>query len=181
MTSPDKAVLTELKLMLDRLAGELVAAAHVDDVFWQIQAIIDSNAEINEADVFQDWIAITYVDSIAIRLRRLVDPRKDSISLHRLLELMKPTAEHFSRERFVGKWPDRAKDIGHKRFDTIAGVGAHHLTVNAFTGKQETLRSAMQRVRHYANKTVAHTATVPPTRAITQEDVLGRDHVRPRR
>lgn len=171
MTGPDAATLAQLKATLERVARQLTAAAHIDDVFWQVQAIIGANAAINNADVFQDWIADTYVDSIVVRLRRLVDRRDDSVSLYSLLEAMKPAAPKFSRQWFVDQWPEGARDVGHDRFDCIVGVGEPHLTAAALTAKQEELRAALRRVQRYANKNVAHTAVVPLAEGTTFSEV----------
>ena len=49
----------------------LVHAAHVDDVFWQVQAIFRANEALAvDGGTLQDWLGHLYVDSVAIALRR---------------------------------------------------------------------------------------------------------------
>jgi hypothetical protein len=78
-----------LKKTLDQVVQELTFAAHIDDVYWQVNAIIQANPEINRPNVFLDWLVFTYVDSIIVRLRRLAGRGKNTVSLWRLLENMK--------------------------------------------------------------------------------------------
>jgi len=78
-----------LKETLDQVVQELTFAAHIDDVYWQVNAIIQANPEINKPNAFLDWLVFSYVDSITVRLRRLADKGKKTISLWRLLENMK--------------------------------------------------------------------------------------------
>lgn len=160
-SGPGEVTFANLTATLGRVAHDLTTAAHIDDVFWQVQAIIGANSAINTSDIFQDWIADTYVDSIVVRLRRLIDRRDDSVSLYRLLEAMKPAASWFTRIRFVDQWPEGARDVAHKRFDLIAGTGESQLAPAVLAAKQDELRVALRCVQRYANKNVTHTAVVP--------------------
>ena len=45
--NPSYEIPQELQNYADRVAGELTNAAHIDDVFWQVQAIIGVNQTVN--------------------------------------------------------------------------------------------------------------------------------------
>lgn len=81
--------------------NQLVHMAHVDNVFWQIHAIIRANPALASGGTFQDWIAGCYVDSVTSGLRRLSDERKGVISLWRVLEAMKALGPLLTKDRYV--------------------------------------------------------------------------------
>ena len=76
-----------LKQTLRRVSDEVTSVAHIDGIFWQVQAIIATNSLINESDAFQKWLGDTYVDSVVTRIRRLADNDQRVVSLWRLLEV----------------------------------------------------------------------------------------------
>lgn len=134
----------DLKDSLDQVVNELNMAAHIDDVYWQIIAIIQTNPELNGGGVFQEWLVYTYVDSIIIRLRRLTDKGKKTISLWRLLE----------------DW---------KR--SIANIKPKLATRAELNAKQKELTDAIVRVETYANTHIAHRAKNPPIPELKYEEV----------
>ena len=133
-----------LKGIRDQVVFELTNAAHIDDVFWQLQAIFDKNPEINTGDIFQIWLVDTYVDSITIRLRRLAQKNRNSISLWRLLEDWKRGIENIS--------PKSA-------------------TKDEITAKQQELENALNRVESYANSHIAHRAKNPQVTELPYSEV----------
>src|SRR5712692_9110811 len=98
-----------LRAELKTVGEEFTALAHLDDVFWQVQAILAGVGDVKDGNVFQTWIVQRYSDSVAIRLRRLGDRRSDSISLWRFLEDMKAEEGRLTRSWYKEMWPPDLK------------------------------------------------------------------------
>jgi hypothetical protein len=146
----------ELRSMRRRVSGEVTTVAHIDDVFWQVQAIIAANPAINRTEVFYDWLGDTYVDSAVIRIRRLLDKQRSVISLWRLLEQVRAEHARFTRAWFNGLWSPDLQDVADQRFDMLAGRGARFIAAETVAPKQQELDSALQRVEDFANANIAH-------------------------
>src|SRR2546428_3694473 len=122
---------------LQRLTAELNHLAHVDDVFWQVQAIIAANPDVNVGDVFQHWIGTCYVSTIVTGLRRIVDKRSGALSLLKLLDQMGDrSTDILTRERFVGGWERDLITRAHRSFDGLGGRSSagevlHHIPRSA--------------------------------------------------
>ena len=165
--APSKSTLKDLSSTLDRVSLEFTRVAHVDDVFWQVQAIIDQNSEINKSDIFQDWIGTTYVDSITVRLRRVADRSSGTISLWRLLESMKPHAVQFTRSWFLSAREVPIPGLANSWFDRIAGEKASHVTKRRVNDKQKELTTAIAPISRYANAHVTHATETPGETTLT--------------
>src|SRR5262245_51200075 len=97
------AFLAELNEALARLRNAVSYLAHVDDVYWQVQAVLGANEALRrDARVFQEWMTNCYAESIAVGLRRLADHDHRTLSLYRTLERVKQRATEFTRAWFVG-------------------------------------------------------------------------------
>lgn len=161
---------------LEKVANDLVEAAHIDDVFWQVQAIIRDNPAINKGDAFQQWIASTYVDSISSRLRRLIDRRKNSISLWRILESLKALSTSLTRERYIEICAGPAQRLADGWFNSIAGKDADHVCRARIIEKQRLLVDVTSVIKQYTDTHVAHHSRVlsePPTFVQVRESLVG--------
>ena len=145
--------------LLHRVEKGLVHAAHVDDVFWQVQAIFRANEALAvDGGTLQDWLGRLYVDSVTIALRRQADQRKGVVSLWRLLEMMKGAAPVLTRARYVELHDN---DVHHRRaaashWDRVVAPGHDGIPRPLLKAKQDELRSALSHVSRYANEYVAH-------------------------
>ncbi len=156
--APTNKLLASLAAQCDDLIDEFLSLGHIDDVFWQVQAIIRSNDAINRDDVFQEWISTTYVDSLVVRLRRLGDADRRSVSVYRLLEEIKPEARTFTREWYQLTSAEVIREKADGWFDLIAGPGTEVLGQNRVKELQRTLKLALTRVARFANAHVTHRA-----------------------
>jgi hypothetical protein len=98
-------------------------------VYQEIQGIIATNPKIHQSSVFYEWMAIQYVATSAIGVRRQLDMNPDSISLAQLLSEIKENPQVMSRGRFVAFATDNgypAKN-GNTKFDAIVGKGQAHI------------------------------------------------------
>lgn len=157
----------KLKDDLEKISNELSEAADIDNVFWQVQAIIANNPAINHNDFFQEWIASTYVDSIAIRLRRLIDRSRGTVSIWHLLDKMKQYSKYFTRERHVDLHEPKLRFLAEKRFDDLAGKGKDHVSKVKIEDKKRELLVAFKEIDIYVNSQIAHYSKNQPKKNIT--------------
>ena len=68
--------------VVERDIEKLLIRRHI---FWEVQDIIRNNKDIQIPSAFYGYLGKTYVDSIAMGIRRQVKMHKDSISFARLL------------------------------------------------------------------------------------------------
>ncbi len=156
---------------LERLGDAVVHLAHVDDVFCQVMAIIGGNPELNQSDVFQEWLGMAYADSMVIGVRRLVDTNKQTVSLTRILERVKPRAADFKRAWFVGRLDPTIRDKADRLFTKLVGGAFSELRRATVQAKQDELKAAVSSILDYANQYVAHTTAQPTVKRITYTDV----------
>jgi len=157
---------------LKRLTAELNHLAHVDNVFWQVQAIIAADAALNVGDVFQQWIGTTYVSTIVTGLRRLVDKRFGSLSLFRLPDRMGASCSVIlTRDRFVCGWETQLRGYANRSFDELGGRGLNYIPRSAIESRRKRLRQALEPVIEYANEHVTHLREAPKGVEITFHQV----------
>jgi hypothetical protein len=152
----------------------LVHIAQMDDVFWQVQAIIRENPAIASGGTFQDWMAQCYVDSATAGVRRLADPGRDVISLWRVLEGMVSIVPLLTKERFVSLFISlhdaaRRADAETSWQDLVGEAGT--LSKGLVRAKQSDLKAALQRVVTFAHQNVAHLSVRPTHAETTFHDV----------
>lgn len=102
------------------LYNQVTHLAHLDDVFWQLQAIMRENQRLREEgdSIFVEWMVSTYVPTMLVGIRRLVDGTKGTVSFKRLLtEMESHGPKVLTRDRFLGLYPDDLKFLGHRAFD----------------------------------------------------------------
>jgi HEPN superfamily AbiU2-like protein len=150
-----------LRLGLKEISHEFTAVGHVDDVFWQVHAIMAGDANLKNGGIFQEWITRTYTDSVAIRLRRIGDRRKDTVSLWRFLEELKSAEGRLTRAWYKAMWPPDLAHLASTRFDHLAGVGARYVSREVISAKQLELDAALDAADGFANERIAHRRREP--------------------
>lgn len=142
------------------LKGRAIHFADIDNVFWQVHAIIQDNPELQKGGIFQNWIAYCYATSVMVGIRTIVGIRKDSLSFTRLLGDMASHAQILTRERFLelAHSDDYYKEVAEREFDGIAGSGASHIPRKVIQADSKTLKDALSQVETYVDKHIAHYA-----------------------
>jgi len=165
MTTP--TIVIEVREDIERLRPMVTHVAHVDDVFWQVEAIIEQNPALHGDDVFRNWLGYCYTDSIVIGMRRLVDKRRDVASLVRALQKVKTHASDFRRDWFVGMSSEFLRAEAHGWFTEIVGGQHPRLPPERVQEWLDYLTTTAQQVEQFANDHVAHVALhaigAPPT------------------
>lgn len=164
--------LAEVRGHLDRLQSALFHLAHIDDVFWQVQAILHSNTGSSaDGAVFQDWMAYCYADSMAVGLRRLVDSDERTFSLYRLLQEIKARAGDFTRQWYVESHPMDMRRKADRWFSELVGGAADRLSRAIVETKQKDLADSFQIVKGFVDQFVAHTDIHPTAQPATFSDI----------
>jgi len=154
----EEAVITRWSQELDAVGLELLDLAHIDDVFWQLQAVFAANDGIPEREVIFDWVGRTYVATLAAGLRRLVDHRKRMISLHRLLSDMATHCTLLTRHRYVELHDGGLRDVASEWFVDMAGGEHDHIPRARIQSLIAKLDDSFERVSRFASENVAHRA-----------------------
>ncbi len=160
---------------LDIVGNEITHLAHVDDVFWQVQAIVGANPSINKGDIFQEWLGTTYVSTLSVGLRRLVDRTKGTVSLVRVLDDMKRHASQLTKRRYLKIHEGHMRRLAEDWFKDLAGGDHDRIPKKRIQELIDTLNEAFVAVRQYANQHVAHRSeapTNPPVRFADVRDAL---------
>ncbi len=157
--------------MLRRVSDEIVHLTHIDDVFWQVQAVIRENNEIKVGGVFQGWIAHCYVDAVTAGLRRLADRRRDVISLWRVFQEMLLISNHVTWDRYLSLHGGVRRHHVERWWVDLVGVSETHVTRALILKKRRQLEAAFEKVCEFANENVAHTAAKPTDVSMTYNEV----------
>ncbi|MFC1511625.1 hypothetical protein ACFL5H_00320 [Candidatus Latescibacterota bacterium] len=166
------SILERYSSQLDRIWTELVSIANIDDMFWQVQSIINENSIINHSNTFLNLMVTTYIDPMIIRIRRIADRRHSTISLWKLLEDIKNYPLMFSRSWYLSNFNDRyVQRQANTWFDNLVGVGEDHLQRQIVITKQNNLIKALSVVNNYANTRVAHLSNTEQDNRPTFRDI----------
>lgn len=131
---------------------------------------------------FFDALGLWYASSQAAALRRLVDRRRGTISLIRLLDEIKRNPAVMDRERHIGLWGDDRffQAEGHRNYDRfVSEANPDRIDADAVAADIDGVNAVVERVERYVNDHVAHRAaeqtTDIPTFAELHEaiDVIG--------
>lgn len=138
------------------IEGEILQLAHVDDVFWQVQAIIQANPAIPDSEVAAEWFGRMYVSTVSAGLRRLVDRTKGSVSLTRLLDDMSRHCTVLTRERYVAINRSVSEADASEWFVELAGTDLGHIPRKRILELAARLSDAFESTGRFANEYVAH-------------------------
>lgn len=129
-----------------------------DRMFSETAEIVKKNSKINTSNSFFNWLMSAYISDITIRIRRLVDKRKDVQSLVKFLEEVKKDQVVRSRKHHVDfyKTDPFLTEIGEAAFDKLAGKNAIEYSKGQVQTDIETLLSASESIVDYANNFIAH-------------------------
>jgi len=161
---------------IERLYSESTHLVHVDNVFWQVNAIINANPALRGGGVFGEWIRDCYGSRIIVGIRTLVGRRKGTLSLWRLLdELSLRGSDVFDRAHFRAWYPE-AEFLGDADFEERAGEGNERIPPEMFRRDRDDLKQATAKVERIANCLITHLAEDPATEPLTYREI--RDGIR---
>jgi hypothetical protein len=98
-----------------------------------------------------------YAEAQAIRVRLLVDNRKGTRSLSRLVSDMAEHSTVLTRERYVARYEESGmKELGNADFDRIAGQRADHVPRKRLLVIRAEIEAAGEVVKRYVDERIAH-------------------------
>jgi hypothetical protein len=171
--TPDELRLAEIRSRVKLLQQEHMQLIFMDDVFWQVNAVIRANEELAKGGIFQRWITRRYVESVAIGVRRMVGEANGALCIPKLLNMIIKERTGFTRYWFVNSKSEDHRESAQKWFDDLAGEGAIHLSKKRVLQILAGLDSASNDIENYCNNEIAHKseAELDPSDSPTFVDV----------
>lgn len=166
-------LILELLADFQRLWEQVVDLTHVDDVFWQVLAILKDHPELGKAEhpTFQEWMLDCYVAKIVVGLRTLVDKDTRSYSFIHLLDKMESNCSKFSRARHYLVCSGTPAGFVDEWFDRIAGAGDLHVPASRFQALRSLLVNEVDPLKQFVDQKVAHLDRQPMPSAPTTDHV----------
>jgi hypothetical protein len=124
--------------------------------FNTVGQIVDAHERIREPFDFHWWIIYNYIVTTSVSIRRLMDPRLDTISLYRLLKEIEANPGEITRRSFVSRYPAFIRQSAHRTFDKLAGSRSMSFPPLCARLDRQRLYREHRRIRTWVNKNFAH-------------------------
>lgn len=141
---------------MSRIHIELADLVISNHIFIEVRDIVRANKHIQSPYDFHRWLVNNYAVATGIGIRRLMDPRKDVVSLYRLLKDIGDSSGVVTRKSHVSFYSQDTRHLGHRFFDSIAGRGQMCLPSHIPIADLKRLKLAHKRIRTLVNKKFAH-------------------------
>lgn len=159
--------------------GQAVHLLHQRGVYRMIRDMVMRNPALPKESVVFEWIAAGYVYTAAITVRRLVDLRRGTISLRRLLEDIAARPVGVTRAWFVDNYdpqlsevlPGQGRSAADRDFDELAGAPEAHASADVVKADLNSLREAAAAIKRYTDEHLAHHSAQPTTPVPTYADL----------
>jgi hypothetical protein len=163
----EEQLLQTLNQWIERIRDEIIRFFFLNHIFWEVQNIIRSNPKLKERkNYFYAWMGDAFVYSAAMFVRRLVDTRRDSLSLLKLLRKLSNHPMTINRDNFLNRTTFRnsaladifigQKGEAERIFDELVGLGKDHLEKASIQHDIEQLIKISHRFEEFAKHYVAH-------------------------
>jgi hypothetical protein len=120
---------------------------------------------------FYTWLDHTYQETVSVRIRRLVDRDKSTVSLRVLLDDIAANSKVLSRARFVSLYPDHIDWVAQDMFDRLTGKGEQFLPAVVAKTDLDELIIASPRIKDVVDKMFGHHDRKPPDEAPTWGEI----------
>jgi hypothetical protein len=131
-----------------------------DYIFWEVQTFIAGNPRFaSSSGLVTQWMASSFVQAIAVGVRRQSKAGADDVSLKRFLQEVRDFPTLVSRDRYMRLFEgsqDWLRETGERHFDRLAGAGNSHLPTPLISQQLAALESAVRGIEHYVDRRVAH-------------------------
>lgn len=154
------------------LTDEASLIFHHLNMFRQLGAIIDRNESLKKMDqTLFVWMRMAFTVDLVIGIGRIIDDRKDSLSLIRFLHELKTREDYLSRRKYVEKYNNSSNidstqkyllEIANKHFDSLAGEEIDVYPVNKIEEdiSRITQQSPCKDIINFRNQYSAHLSKV---------------------
>lgn len=153
-------------LMLKHINSSLTDLLARRFFYREILSIINNNPGLEQLNHFISWLLENYLLSGVMAVRRLVDDRKDVISLQRFLIELKQDPRILSRKRYFSLFKntglsDDYSYINHC-FDTLVGEGEDYLDIKTIEDEIRLINEKYSPLEEYVNHLIAHSSWSEP-------------------
>ena len=153
MDSMLKKWLRWLKVVHDDIQQLLIK----QNIFWEVQDIIRTNAKLHKPSSFYSYLGDTYVAYISIGNRRQIKIDNQSISFARLLTELANTPAVLSRKYYVSLYKgSRVEQFADRDFDRYCGNDKAYICPDMVLADRDELNRAALVVEDFADKRIAH-------------------------
>jgi hypothetical protein len=153
MDSKLKKWLRWLKVVHDDIQQLLIKR----NIFWEVQDIIRTNAELHKPSSFYSYLGDTYVAYISIGIRRQIKIDRQSISFARLLTELAKTPAVLSRKYYVSLYEgSTVEQLADRGFDRFCGTDKTCVSPDMVLADLGELNRAAWVVEDFADKRIAH-------------------------
>ncbi len=127
------------------------------NIFWEVQDIIKTNAELHKPSSFYSYLGDTYVAYISIGIRRQIKSGRQSISFARLLTEIANTPAVLSRKYYVSLYVDsNVKQFADRDFNKFCGTDKTCICPDMVLADLAELNRAASVVEDFADRRIAH-------------------------
>ena len=143
---------------LDDIKNEVQALVVHNYIFGETQKLIRANPKLVETPShYYVFLAQVFANSMVLGVRRQVDAGPDSVSLRKLLLLLREHPTIASREYYLSLYEtSQIKDQADTHFDQFADKAAASPSWRFFQEDIDELSAKTVKIRHYADRRIAH-------------------------
>ena len=156
------------KKWLTVIESEITNLHRYQNIFNEVQEIIENNKLIQKPSSFYEFLAKSYVALIVMGIRRQIKIDKDSISFARLLAEIVENPQVITRETFVAMYTNKSR--GNRDFDQFTEEGKNYVNPNIIREDLEKLRVNGKIFEDYADKKIAHNDKRKPKKIPTYKE-----------
>ena len=173
----------ELRDWLEKLFGQ-VHRMRIDQQIWEnVQQIIEQNPKLHVPSHFYSWMQDMYVSGIAMSIRRQVDNDTRTMSFCRFLKRITGDPSVVSRRRYRALYKDgdgpveQLKSFGllektvNDTYDRVVGANKPQPTADDIQKEIDDLANVAGRFVDFANQVIAHDDQTKPANLPTFGEV----------
>jgi hypothetical protein len=130
-------------------------------IFEELQSIVRDNERFATASgLFNQWMALSYVQSATVGVRRHLKAGDDCVSLKRCLQEIKAYPVLVSRDFYIAFFANSPEWLtatsGHKHFDSISGPDGQSISTAVVDNQLAELEAVAGIIEHYVDRRIAH-------------------------
>ncbi len=140
------------------IRSELLSLLSHRAMFREVARMIQSNPNLPQTSVVYEWITWGYGHAAGAAVRRLVDRRRDVISLGRLLEQIEQHPTEITRSWLVSHYPYALRRKAEDVFAAFAPGGGEFVDPAVIRSDADRLRGESRQIKKFVDEHVAHHA-----------------------
>ncbi|MBW4488331.1 MAG: hypothetical protein KME12_11135 [Trichocoleus desertorum ATA4-8-CV12] len=110
---------------LQVLRQEITKLIQSNYIYAETREIVIANPDINNSNIFYDWLTRNYVCTTLMGIRRQLDEHSDSISLVKFLRDLQINNTLLTRKRHLTLYSKDMQSLGNNIFNKLAGESSN--------------------------------------------------------